>query len=552
MPLYKPPLGVSAGTLSSNRSDVTFSNGSGVSFGLNTNGVITGAVASTYGGTGFTTTSSAGAVVAGTLNTSGLKLGVPAYLTTAALSQDSSKYAGLNSAITGGSLTVNTSGISINLPAYLTTAMASGRGTDFVQAAAAFAGTNASGTIASNGISVSVAAPGAGNALTVQDSATTLAATKIIFSNANNVAFGLSTAASLATVTASVAIASPTYSFYFEPFDFKDGTATSTGSLSQLGVQGFTLPMNMSFGNVNMIGQATVVPTSASHNWSVRITNSTFGLVYSAQYGVTNSNFVDLFLFSRGTGVFSSELETFASTRNSFVTYYLATVSNSATLTNAAGGSLKASQTLSVSISYPFMTSATSTSINAASSYTAWGSGYTTWTSTASNSTVDTISTSAAKALALASTYPATVGWSGAKMVYHNFGTSLTPGEYWLGMVRYSSVSSSSVSGQTTTGALGTGNSYSITYNASNLTQTAQNTYAGKTLTVVNSLGSLGFVTTDNVGPDMGLGVFSNTWMASATYLNNLANPNGAVAFTQIKTSGSFFESWFQLASNRI
>ena len=39
---------------------------------------------------------------------------------------------------------------------YLTTAMASNRGSDFVQANAAFAGTNASGTIASNGISVSV------------------------------------------------------------------------------------------------------------------------------------------------------------------------------------------------------------------------------------------------------------------------------------------------------------------------------------------------------------------------------------------------------------
>jgi len=46
-------------------------------------------------------------------------------------------------------------------PAWLTTAMASNRGSDFVAATAAFAGTNASGTIASDGISVSVAAPGA-------------------------------------------------------------------------------------------------------------------------------------------------------------------------------------------------------------------------------------------------------------------------------------------------------------------------------------------------------------------------------------------------------
>jgi hypothetical protein len=39
---------------------------------------------------------------------------------------------------------------------YLTTAMASNRGSDFVQATAAFHGTNASGTINSNNISVSV------------------------------------------------------------------------------------------------------------------------------------------------------------------------------------------------------------------------------------------------------------------------------------------------------------------------------------------------------------------------------------------------------------
>src|SRR6185436_7644873 len=141
-----------------------------------------------------------------------------AYLTTAALSQDSSKYAGTNGAITGGSITVNTSGVSVNLPAYLTTAalsgdtskyvqaweltgntagttsslqgtkiyfqggnsltvsgssntlvfsvgnylttaMASNRGSDFVQATAVFNGTNVTGTIASGAISVSAAAP---------------------------------------------------------------------------------------------------------------------------------------------------------------------------------------------------------------------------------------------------------------------------------------------------------------------------------------------------------------------------------------------------------
>ena len=84
-------------------------------------------------------------------------------LTTARASNDA---VGLNTAQTNVTWTVNSSGISINAGGYLTTAMASNRGTDFVQATAAFAGTNASGTIASNGISVSVAAPGGGAGVT--------------------------------------------------------------------------------------------------------------------------------------------------------------------------------------------------------------------------------------------------------------------------------------------------------------------------------------------------------------------------------------------------
>lgn len=79
-----------------------------------------------------------------------------ASITAKTLTDVESSFAGLNGAITGGSMTVNTSGISVSLPAYLTTAMASNRGSDFVQATAAFAGTSASGTIASNGISVSI------------------------------------------------------------------------------------------------------------------------------------------------------------------------------------------------------------------------------------------------------------------------------------------------------------------------------------------------------------------------------------------------------------
>ena len=84
----------------------------------------------------------------------------------------------------------------------LTTAMASNRGSDFVAASAAFAGTSASGTIASNGISVSIGpyitTGMLSNAATISNikvSAGTLSANRsdITFSNANGVSFGLET-----------------------------------------------------------------------------------------------------------------------------------------------------------------------------------------------------------------------------------------------------------------------------------------------------------------------------------------------------------------------
>jgi hypothetical protein len=96
-----------------------------------------------------------------------------AYLTTAAQSNHShafsasggsSNFQTLNFANSNGITFSNSNGSVIASHNGLTTAMASNRGTDFVQANAAFAGTNASGTIASSGISISVAAGGGGGA----------------------------------------------------------------------------------------------------------------------------------------------------------------------------------------------------------------------------------------------------------------------------------------------------------------------------------------------------------------------------------------------------
>lgn len=162
-------LRISAGTLSALRTDVTFSNSNGVTFGLNTNGVITATVAtnyqssgaylttaalsqdsSKYAGTNFATTTSAGSVVAGTMNTSGLTLGIPAYLTTADLSQNSSRYAGtgFTTATTAGTVivgTLSTNGLSMGVPAFLTTAALSQDSSKY--AGTAFATTTSAGAV---------------------------------------------------------------------------------------------------------------------------------------------------------------------------------------------------------------------------------------------------------------------------------------------------------------------------------------------------------------------------------------------------------------------
>jgi len=93
---------------------------------------------------------------------------------------------------------------------FLTTAMASNRGSDFVQATAAFAGTSASGTINSTGISVSVGpyitTAMLSNAVTLSNIRVSAGTTSnllsaITFANGSGVSFGLNAS----TLTASVA-----------------------------------------------------------------------------------------------------------------------------------------------------------------------------------------------------------------------------------------------------------------------------------------------------------------------------------------------------------
>ena len=126
--------------------------------------------------------------ISATLASNSISLSVGAYITTARASTDA---IGLNTAKTNVTWTVNSSGISLDaggyagtgftstttagteieatnntaglsmaVPNWLTTAMVSAAGSNFVAATATVAGTNITGTIASNVISLSVADPG--------------------------------------------------------------------------------------------------------------------------------------------------------------------------------------------------------------------------------------------------------------------------------------------------------------------------------------------------------------------------------------------------------
>lgn len=162
---------ISAGSTIANIGDLVMSNSNNISFGINgqtltasysqsiqviSSLVYSNANGVTFGTIGSTLTAS----VKTDYQTSG------AYLTTAMLSNASSAFAGTNAAITGGSITLDTSGLSINLPAYLTTAqpvgaylttaMVSNNGSNFVGLNSALTGNGVSATINSSGISLNI------------------------------------------------------------------------------------------------------------------------------------------------------------------------------------------------------------------------------------------------------------------------------------------------------------------------------------------------------------------------------------------------------------
>jgi hypothetical protein len=420
---------LAAGTRTAgSNSSVLFSNLNGVSFGLDTvNGsVMTATVQTNYQSAGAYLTTAAlsqdsskyagtnGAITGGsiTVNTSGVSVNLPAYLTTAqppgaylttaALSQDSSKYAGINGAITGGSITVNTSGVSVNLPAYLTTAMASNRGSDFVQATAAFAGTNASGTIASGGISVSVAAGGGAVSFSAGTSSAALAS--IVFSNSNGVSFGLN--GSTMTASAAGGAGGGATLVQFEPFPLlQANTTTWLPGIGSWYIQPFVLPQNLAAGRINYL-----IAKSNSSAGILRLSN---GVSFASNTtGTRSMHYVaaDTWaLYTRGTGANDSILSSIWSNTRA----YSITQSVSVILTNASNVRVSASHTVSYI-----------GSIGTDGAYT-----LTTATASSSASSASVSMATSGLSAHMSSLFNLL---SGSMIVNVGITKSLTPGNYWL------------------------------------------------------------------------------------------------------------------------
>lgn len=162
--------------------------------------------------TGFTSTSTAGTAVVGTLNTGGLSLGIPAYLTTQSVQTQASGNiagSGFSSTTTAGTAIVgtnNSNGISLGVPAYLTTQSVQTQASGNI-VGSGFTGANATGTLNSNGLSLSIAAPGAANySIGVSNlgntaGSTGITGTRIVFVGTNNISLSQSTDANGATIS---------------------------------------------------------------------------------------------------------------------------------------------------------------------------------------------------------------------------------------------------------------------------------------------------------------------------------------------------------------
>lgn len=301
---------ISAGANSQNTGTVSFGNSNGITFGLSNDGVLTAshngfptADTTRFAGTGISTSSVVGTQLAGTLSTNGLFISIPNYITTFQNDLTSGR-AGTGTTFNGtnisGSMTLNTNGLQLNLSA------AAGGGGGAVTVSID-TNTTTAGTLhfdsnyfflnAGTIFGSVVAAGGAIGAGTQTASTGT-----VVFSNANNVTFGMS---NNSVITASFANAGNGFSNSFwenQPLVGSTATQTfnalnvSTGSirLFPLHVSAPAVMNSMGFYAIN-----TLVTTSVAASQSVSLY---YGIYNSALSLITSNSLTYAVSQSSGSG----------------------------------------------------------------------------------------------------------------------------------------------------------------------------------------------------------------------------------------------------------
>jgi hypothetical protein len=263
---------ISAGTQSQNTGTIIFSDAGGITFGLSA-GTLTGTVATNYQSQGAYLTTAANSTHTHSQ-----------YLTTARASNDA---IGLNSALTanGVSATVNSSGLSLNFPAFLTTAANSTHS----HGNPTLALTNITGTTASNsaGLTLSLSAGGGGvtnqTGPNIAVSNTTITSGTVVFANGGNVSFGINGSTITASAPSGGGAAVPNY-YAFVGEDYQQARALIT-NLSAINSRPVFFPFdvggNLSAGEIHWTMSRS---TSGSNSFTVQ----------AGIYSFSNSTRIDL------------------------------------------------------------------------------------------------------------------------------------------------------------------------------------------------------------------------------------------------------------------
>lgn len=330
-------INVSAGATSNNLSALTFDNSNGVSFGI-TGSVITATVATNYqsagaylttaalsgdttkyAGVGESTGTVAGTALGLTMNTDGASILYPnwlttaqapgAYLTTAALSGDTTKYAGVgeSSATVAGTdinFTMNTDGLSLLYPKYITTYvndLTSGRA-GVGESSGTVAGTDLNFTMNTDGLSIlypkwiTTYAAGAGTGISgVGASDTTYSSGTVIWSGQNNVTIGSSVDGASQYVRLSVGNYITTGALSDHSHGNPTLNLTNLSGTTASASNGFTLSLSAAAaGGVN--------PAASASNGSFAFTTINFSNANNVTFGTSAGGIITASVAAPGGG----------------------------------------------------------------------------------------------------------------------------------------------------------------------------------------------------------------------------------------------------------